>query len=173
MHDFRYIRSKSNPADTLTRGTKPSQLTGWLEGSAFLQLPGIKWPSFQVEDQSIQSEVEVLKEMKPTEKANMSIEHKAAIAAVNTKPEQIKTEDNPILQQLLPEPCSPIDEQSCSPIDEPHQAENGPEFLPGQVHTQTPEIEVNDSIPPTESVPVNEEPAFQPRRSERARCAPA
>ena len=67
-----------------------------------------------------------------------------------------------------PEPCSPIDEPSspvpCSPIDEPHQAENEskppdlPEFLPGQVHTQTPEIEVNDSIPPTESVPVNEEP---------------
>jgi len=84
-----------------------------------------------------------------------------------------------------PEPCSPIDEPSspvpCSPIVEPHQAENeskppdSPEFLPGQVHTQTPEIEVNHSIPPTESVPVNEEPipAFQPRCSQRARRAPA
>ena len=100
VHDFRYIRSKSNPADTHTRGTEPSQLTGWVEGPAFLQLPEIEWPSFQVEDQSIQSEFEVLKEMKPTEKANMSVEHKAAIAAVNTKPEQIKTEDNPILHQL-------------------------------------------------------------------------
>lgn len=71
--------------------------------------------------------------------------------------------------------------EPCSPIDEPHQAENEskppdlPEFLPGQIHTQTPEIEVNDSIPATESVPVNEDPipAFQPRRSERARRAPA
>ena len=42
VHDFRYIRSKSNPADTLTRGTEPSQLTGWLEGPAFLQLPEIE-----------------------------------------------------------------------------------------------------------------------------------
>ena len=31
----------------------------------------------------------------------MSVEHKAAIAAVHNKPEQIKTEDNPILHQLL------------------------------------------------------------------------
>ena len=62
VDDSRYVRSNSNPADTLTRRTKPLQLTDWLEEPAFLQLPEIKWPSFKVEEQSIQSEVEVLKE---------------------------------------------------------------------------------------------------------------
>ena len=37
--DFLYIRSKSNPADTLTRGTEPQQRTDWLEGPSFLRLP--------------------------------------------------------------------------------------------------------------------------------------
>ena len=39
VDDFRYVRTKSNPTDTLTRGTEPSRLTDWLEGPSFLQLP--------------------------------------------------------------------------------------------------------------------------------------
>ena len=114
VDDFRYIRSKSNPTDTLTRGTEPSRLTDWLEGPSFLQLPEAKWPSFQAEYQSInREEAEVLNEMKPPEKASMSARHEAAIADVNAarhetataeanaKLEEVKSEDNPILHQLL------------------------------------------------------------------------
>ena len=114
VDDFRYIRSKSNPADTLTRGTEPSRLTDWLEGPPFLQLPEAKWPSCQAEDQSIhREEAEVLNEMKPPEKTSMSARHEAAIADVNTarhetataeanaKQEEVKSEDNPIFHQLL------------------------------------------------------------------------
>ena len=65
VDDLCYIRSKSNPADTLTRGTELSRLTDWLEGPSFLQLPEAKWSSFRAEDQSIHvEEAEVLKEMK-------------------------------------------------------------------------------------------------------------
>ena len=73
VDDFRYVRSKSNPADTLTRGTEPSRLTDWLEGPSFFQLPEAEWPSFWAEDQSIlEEEAEVLKEMKTSEKADTS-----------------------------------------------------------------------------------------------------
>lgn len=33
---FRYIRSKSNSADTLTTGIDPQRLTNWLAGPSFL-----------------------------------------------------------------------------------------------------------------------------------------
>ena len=63
VDDFRYVRSKSNLADTLTRGTEPSRLTYWLEGPSFLHLPEEKWPDFQAEEQSNhKKEDEVLKE---------------------------------------------------------------------------------------------------------------
>ena len=116
VDDFRYIRSKSNPADTLTRGTEPARLTGWLEGPSLLQLPEEKWPNFQAEEQSNhEKEAEVLKEMKIPEEAWISAKHdvaiadvnaanhEAAIQASNAKPEQVKlhVEDNPILQRLL------------------------------------------------------------------------
>ena len=110
VDDFRYIRSKSNPADTLTRGTEPSRLTDWLEGPSFLQLPEAKWPSFRAEDQSILAEeAEVLKEMKTSEKADPSPKQKTAIADVNAVKHEPVTaqdnakleEDNPIFQQLL------------------------------------------------------------------------
>ena len=52
VDDFHYVRSKRNPADTLTRGTEPSTLTDWLEGPSFLQLPEEKLPDFQAEEQS-------------------------------------------------------------------------------------------------------------------------
>ena len=100
--DFRYIRSKSNPADTLTRGTEPQQLTDWLEGPSFLRLPEADWPSFQVDDNSIHGDgAEVLMEMKTSEKTNMSVKHQAASAEVHANLEHVKSEENPILQQLL------------------------------------------------------------------------
>ena len=39
VEDFHYIRSRSNPADGLTRGIKPEHLESWLEGPEFLQRP--------------------------------------------------------------------------------------------------------------------------------------
>ena len=118
VDDFRYVRSKSNPADTLTRGTEPSRLTDWLEGPSFLQLPEEKWPDFQAEEQSNhEKEAEVLKEMKTSEKASISaktevpegdvnaVNPETATTEVSAKPEQVKSEDNPILQKLL-ENCS-------------------------------------------------------------------
>ena len=110
VDDFRYIRSKSNPADTLTRGTELSRLTDWLEGPTFLQLPEANWPSFQVEDQSIHvEEAEVFKEMKTSEKADTSSKHGVAISDVNAVKHEATTveanvkleEDNTILHQLL------------------------------------------------------------------------
>ena len=110
VDDFRYIRSKSNPADTLTRGTAPLRLTDWLEGQSFLQLPEAKWPSFRAEDQSILAEgAEVLKEMKTSEKADISPKQETDKADVNAKKHEAATtevsakseEDNPIFQQLL------------------------------------------------------------------------
>ena len=118
VDDFRYVRSKSNPADTLTRGTEPSRLTDWLEGPSFLQLPEEKWPDFQAEEQSNhEKEAEVLKEMKTSGKAFISakpeipvgdvnaVSPEAATTEPNAKPEQVKSEDNTILQKLL-ENCS-------------------------------------------------------------------
>ena len=114
VDDFRYVRSKSNPADTLTRGTEPSRLTDWLEGPSFLQLPEEKWPDFQAEEQSNhEKEAEVLKEMKTSEKASISAKPEVPVGDVNTvnpeaatteaktKLEQVKSEDNPIIQKLL------------------------------------------------------------------------
>ena len=114
VDDFRYIRSKSNPADILTRGTEPSRLTDWLEGPSFLHLPETEWPNFQIEDQSIRGEeTEVVMETKISEKTNMpvkheatiaevnAIKHEAATAEINVKLERVKSEDNPILHQLL------------------------------------------------------------------------
>ena len=114
VDDFRYVRSKSNPADTLTRGTEPSRLTDWLEGPSFLQLPEEKWPDFQAEEQSNhEKKAEVSKEMKISEKASISAKLQVPVGDVNavnpeaatteakTKLEQVKSEDNPIIQKLL------------------------------------------------------------------------
>ena len=118
VDDFRYVRTKSNPTDTLTRGTEPSRLTDWLEGPSFLQLPEEKWPDFEAEEQNNHGkEAEVLEEMKTSEKASFLAKPEVPegdVNAVNTetatteataKPEEVKSEDNPILQKLL-ENCS-------------------------------------------------------------------
>ena len=68
-----------------------------------------------------------------------------------------------------------------NPIDERHQAEYDskprvlPDFLPEQTYTQTPEIEVNDAISPTQSGTNSAEPfsvpaqAFRERQTDRQR----
>ena len=62
---------------------------------------------------------------------------------------------------------------SC-PTDEPRQAENVPEFPPEHTDTQAPEIEVNEAISPTPSVPDSADPipAFQPRSTFRESQTP-
>ena len=66
---FRYIRSKYNPADALTRGIAPADLQSWMSGPPFLNLPETEWPQFQDDDQSPYKEREdALKEMKTTPK---------------------------------------------------------------------------------------------------------
>ena len=80
-------------------------------------MPEEKWPDFQAEEQSNhEKEAEVLKEMKTSEKASISakpeipidvnaVNPEAATTEGNTKLEQVKSEDNPVLQKLL-ENCS-------------------------------------------------------------------
>ena len=77
-------------------------------------MPETKWPKFQIEDQSIRGEeTEVVMETKTSEKTNMpvkheatiaeinAVKHEAATAEINAKLERVKSEDNPILHQLL------------------------------------------------------------------------
>ena len=81
-------------------------------------MPEEKWPDFQAEEQSNhEKEAEVLKEMKTSEKASISakpevpegdvnaVNPETATTEATAKPEQVKSEDNPILQKLL-ENCS-------------------------------------------------------------------
>ena len=66
---FRYIKSKYNPADALTRGIAPGDLKSWMSGPPFLKLPETEWPQFQDDGQSPYKEREDgLKEMKTTPK---------------------------------------------------------------------------------------------------------
>ena len=91
VDDFRYIRSKSNPADILTRGTEPSRLTDWLEGPSFLDLPETEWTKFQIEDQSIRGEeTEVVMKTKTSEKTNMPVKHEAARNQRQTRASQVR-----------------------------------------------------------------------------------
>ena len=81
-------------------------------------MPEEKWPDFQAEEQSShEKEAEVLKQMNTSEKASISAKPdvpignvnaakpKRATIEANAKLEQVKSEDNPILQKLL-ENCS-------------------------------------------------------------------
>ena len=64
---FRYIKSKYNPADALTRGIVPGDLKSWMSGPPFLKLPETEWPQFQDDDQGPYKEREdALKEKKTT-----------------------------------------------------------------------------------------------------------
>ena len=84
-----YIKSNRNPVEALTRVTELQCLADWLEGPSFLQLPDTNWPKFEVEEQG--EETEAIKEMKPPEKANMSMKHKVALTRSSR---QIRTSQN-------------------------------------------------------------------------------
>ena len=101
--DFRYIRSKSNPADALTRGIEPEQLTSWLEGPSFLRLPETGWPDFQDASQSSQAEDgETLKEKKPPEKIERVNQCSATTREVHASSATREVrKDNPIFSHLL------------------------------------------------------------------------
>jgi len=97
--DFKYIRSKSNPADALTRGIDAEQLKEWLNGPSFLQLPEADWPEFKdtKTTQSIESE------MKTKKRARSDVE--CVTSTMDSQPvKPITVEgnaDNPILTNLL------------------------------------------------------------------------
>ena len=103
VEDFRYIRSKSNPADALTRGIEPEQLTSWLEGPSFLRLPETGWPDFQDASQSSQAEdAETLKEKKPPEKIERVNQCSATTRGVHASSATREVrKDNPIFSHLL------------------------------------------------------------------------
>ncbi len=65
--DIRYIKSKSNPADALTRGIETAKLADWLAGPSFLNLPEAQWPELD-EDLRLSNSVcqETMKEKKPS-----------------------------------------------------------------------------------------------------------
>ena len=62
---FRYIKSKYNPADAPTREIAPGELEAWMSGPPFLKFPETEWPQFQEDDQSPHQErADTSKEMK-------------------------------------------------------------------------------------------------------------
>ena len=95
---FRYIKSKYNPADALTRGIAPGDLESWNSGPSFLHLPETEWPKFEDEVQN-QGRKQTLKEMKAVTKWHDNSREFHAASVHEEK------EDHPILCQLL---------QSCS-----------------------------------------------------------
>ncbi|XP_068735180.1 uncharacterized protein [Montipora capricornis] len=103
VEDFRYIRSKFNPADILTRGIEPSQLEDWIKGPSFLQLPERQWPKFEARAPiKTTAKAGVLMEVK-IEKTKTPMQHEAAIAEFQTKVDLDKSEEdiNPVFHQLL------------------------------------------------------------------------
>ena len=103
VENFTYIKSKSNPADALTRGIKADQLKSWMEGPSFLKQPETEWPDFQAAsrcDISTYSKEETLKEMKSIEKTSRS---SSTTVEADSNPVQRKIEDNEneILDHLL------------------------------------------------------------------------
>ena len=95
---FRYIKSKYNPADALTRGIAPGDLESWNSGPSFLHLRETEWPKFEYEVQN-QGRKETVKEMKAATKWHDNSREFHAASAHEEK------EDHPILCHLL---------QSCS-----------------------------------------------------------
>jgi hypothetical protein len=92
--DFRYVRSKSNPADALTRGIEPAQLADWLAGPSFLELPEAEWPKFQEDIGSSNSEcLKTMREKKPSHSPKRDKE----INEVNVRSATQEKKENPIL----------------------------------------------------------------------------
>ena len=103
VENFTYIKSKSNPADALTRGIKADQLKSWMEGPSFLKQPETEWPDFQAAsrcDTSTYSKEETLKEMKSIEKTSRS-SSTTVEADSNSVQRKIEDNENEILDHLL------------------------------------------------------------------------
>ena len=110
VEDFRYIRSKSNPADALTRGIKPEHLESWLNGPDFLLQPEGQWPKHEEEPEHAKNgfseTAETKRERKiPKQTERIAEDTKFAENYSATAAPNDERKDNPILSQLL-ESCS-------------------------------------------------------------------
>ncbi|KAK3752266.1 hypothetical protein QZH41_002643 [Actinostola sp. cb2023] len=110
VEDFHYIRSKSNPADALTRGIKPEHLESWLNGPDFLLQPESQWPKHEEEPEHINNgfseTAETKRERKiPKQTERIAEDTKFAETYSATAAPNDERKDNPILSQLL-ESCS-------------------------------------------------------------------
>ncbi|CAB4022798.1 Hypothetical predicted protein, partial [Paramuricea clavata] len=96
--DFRYVRSKSNPADGLTRGIEPAELANWLVGPSFLKFPEAQWPEFH-EDLRLSNSVfqETMKEKKSSFSSNCNKEVNEVNVCLATE----EKKENPILCHLM------------------------------------------------------------------------
>ena len=96
--DFRYVRSKSNPADGLTRGIEPAELANWLAGPSFLKFPEAQWPEFH-EDLRLSNSVcqETMKEKKSSFSSNCNKEVNEVNVCLATE----EKKENPILCHLM------------------------------------------------------------------------
>ncbi|KAK3706998.1 hypothetical protein QZH41_014076 [Actinostola sp. cb2023] len=102
VEDFRYIRSKSNPADALTRGIKPEHLESWLNGPDFLLQPEGQWPKHEEEPEHINSGFSETAEAKrereiPKETERIAEDTKFAENYSATAAPIDERKDNPIL----------------------------------------------------------------------------
>ena len=106
VENFHYIRSKSNPADGLTRGIKPEHLKSWLEGPEFLQRPESQWPSFEEETENTGKDScqasETKREKKTVKTAGKIAEDKKRAEVHSTTTDSSREEkDNPIFLHLM------------------------------------------------------------------------
>ncbi|XP_055307954.1 uncharacterized protein LOC129572072 [Sitodiplosis mosellana] len=67
-HQWRYVSTKENPADLLSRGLFPSELENnelWFSGPAWLRSPENTWPSNTKTEKEAVGEIELADELKP------------------------------------------------------------------------------------------------------------
>ena len=96
--DFRYIKSKSNPADALTRGIETAKLADWLTGPSFLNLPEAQWPEF---DEDLRLSNTVCQETKKEKKPSFSSKCNKEVNEINACFATEEKKENPILSQLM------------------------------------------------------------------------
>ncbi|KAK3730657.1 hypothetical protein QZH41_007940 [Actinostola sp. cb2023] len=107
VENFHYVRSKSNPADALTRGIGPEQLADWMEGPSFLKLPESQWPEFESDIQTSNKKyvenLEMTKEKKCVDKIKKDTECDSAAVDIHSSLSAThgEKEDNPIISHLL------------------------------------------------------------------------
>ena len=99
---FRYIKSKYNPADALTRGNAPAELEAWMSGPPFLKFPETEWPQFQEDDQGPHQErADTSKEMKTAVKHKQVDNRGKNNREFHATSVPEEKEDNPIFCYLL------------------------------------------------------------------------